>query len=151
MHTDFIHCISIIIVLNISQAIIYCNTRHQVEYLYQRMVEADFAISYIHGDQSQLDRNLVMKEFRSGATRILITTDLLSRGIDIQSVSIVINYELPYNRECYIHRIGRSGRMGRKGVAINFITPRDVEKMKDIEEFYHTDIQPLPLDIIDLV
>ena len=84
------------------------------------------------------ERELIMKEFRSGATRVLITTDLLARGIDVQQVSLVINYDLPTNRENYIHRIGRSGRFGRKGVAINFITEGDMKYMKDIEEFYHT-------------
>ena len=84
---------------------------------------------------------------------ILITTDLLARGIDVQQVSLVINYDLPTNRENYIHRIGRSGRFGRKGVAINFITAGDVRYLRDIEQFYHTQIDEMPmvLDVAELI
>jgi translation initiation factor 4A len=81
----------------------------------------------------QGQRELIMKEFRTGCTRVLITTDLLARGIDVQQVSLVINYDLPINRESYIHRIGRGGRFGRKGVAINFVTTYDVRMMRDVE------------------
>jgi translation initiation factor 4A len=86
-----------------------------------------------HGDMDQKQRGLLMKEFRTGSTRVLITTDLLARGIDVQQVSLVINYDLPTNRENYIHRIGRGGRFGRKGVAINFVTTNDVAMLRDIE------------------
>lgn len=86
-----------------------------------------------HGDMDQKQRELLMKEFRSGSSRVLITTDLLARGIDVQQVSLVINYDLPTNRENYIHRIGRGGRFGRKGVAINFVTTEDVRMLRDIE------------------
>jgi translation initiation factor 4A len=86
-----------------------------------------------HGDMDQQQRGLLMKEFRTGTTRVLVTTDLLARGIDVQQVSLVINYDLPTNRESYIHRIGRGGRFGRKGVAINFVTTNDVAMLRDIE------------------
>lgn len=86
-----------------------------------------------HGDMEQKQREVLMKEFRSGSSRVLITTDLLARGIDVQQVSLVINYDLPTNRENYIHRIGRGGRFGRKGVAINFVTTEDVRMLRDIE------------------
>ncbi len=86
-----------------------------------------------HGDMEQKQREILMKEFRSGSSRVLITTDLLARGIDVQQVSLVINYDLPTNRENYIHRIGRGGRFGRKGVAINFVTNEDVRMLRDIE------------------
>lgn len=82
---------------------------------------------------------------------MLITTDLLARGIDVQQVSLVINYDIPTNRENYIHRIGRSGRFGRKGVAINFITTGDVPLLKDIEEFYKTHIEEMPMNIAQLI
>ena len=85
-------------------------------------------------DQKQ--REVLMKEFRSGSSRVLITTDLLARGIDVQQVSLVINYDLPTNRENYIHRIGRGGRFGRKGVAINFVNTEDVRMLRDIEREY---------------
>ena len=92
-----------------------------------------------------------MKDFRSGASRILISTDLLSRGIDVQQVSLVINYDLPTQFESYIHRIGRSGRYGRKGVSINLCTKYDINKVKEIEQFYETQIEPLPQDFDKLL
>jgi translation initiation factor 4A len=113
--------------LTITQAIIYCNTRRKVDWLTENMQKRDFTVSATHGDMDMRERELIMKEFRSGSTRVLITTDLLARGIDVQQVSLVINYDLPTNRENYIHRIGRSGRFGRKGVAINFITEGDMK------------------------
>ena len=84
-------------------------------------------------DQSD-ERKSVMKEFRDGELRVIIATDIISRGIDVQQVSLVINYDLPSNRENYIHRIGRSGRFGRKGVAINFVTTDDVRTLREIEQ-----------------
>jgi translation initiation factor 4A len=137
--------------LTITQAIIYCNTRRKVDWLTENMQKRDFTVSATHGDMDMRERELIMKEFRSGATRVLITTDLLARGIDVQQVSLVINYDLPTNRENYIHRIGRSGRFGRKGVAINFITEGDMKYMKDIEEFYHTTVEEMPANVADLI
>jgi len=112
--------------LTITQAIIYCNTRRKVEWLTMKMKENDFTVSSIHGELDQKERDTIMREFRTGSSRVLITTDLLARGIDVQQVSLVINYDMPPNRENYIHRIGRSGRFGRKGVSINFIVKADV-------------------------
>jgi translation initiation factor 4A len=137
--------------LTITQAIIYCNTRRKVDWLTQKMQEKDFTVSSMHGDLDQRERDTIMREFRSGSSRVLITTDLLARGIDVQQVSLVINYDLPPNRENYIHRIGRSGRFGRKGVSINFIIHSDVKYMKDIEEFYNTQIVAMPNDVADLL
>ena len=133
--------------MSITQAIIYCNTRQKVEWLSQRLTQMDHEVSCIHGDMHFDKRKSIMNEFCNGCTRILISTDLLARGIDIQQISLVINYELPNQRENYIHRIGRSGRFGRKGVAINFITPREVAKAIDIEKYYHTEIKELPADL----
>jgi len=129
---------------SVSQTIIYCNSRTMVEELYRRLGEDNFSCVCMHGDLSQDERNKIMEEFRNGTSRILISTDLLSRGIDIQQVSLVINYDIPNNIESYIHRIGRSGRYGRKGTSINFLTRYDIKKMKDIEEYYHTIIEELP-------
>ena len=98
---------------------------------------------------SQNDRDHVMQQFKSGVSRVLISTDLLARGIDIQSVSMVINYDLPYIKENYIHRIGRTGRYGRKGVAINFINDQDVESLKNIERYYETQIEEMPANFTD--
>jgi translation initiation factor 4A len=137
--------------LSITQAIIYCNTRRRVEDLTQALKDRSFAVSMSHGEMDQTARENVMKEFRGGASRVLITTDLLARGIDIQQVSLVINFDIPLNRESYIHRIGRSGRFGRKGVAINFIADRDKPLMADIEDFYKTVIEEMPSDIKNLI
>src|ERR1700712_5852074 len=101
----------------------------------------------MHGDMEQAQRDVIMKEFRSGSSRVLIATDLLARGIDVQQVSLVINYDLPANRENYIHRIGRGGRFGRKGVAINFVTADDVRMMREIEQFYSTQIEEMPMNV----
>ncbi len=137
--------------LTITQAIIYCNTRRKVDWLTENMKKKDFTVSATHGDMEMRERELIMKEFRSGATRVLITTDLLARGIDVQQVSLVINFDIPTNRENYIHRIGRSGRFGRKGVAINFVSTGDVPLVKDIEQFYKTTIEEMPMNIADLI
>merc|ERR1712168_970395 len=91
--------------LTITQAVIFCNTRRKVDSLTQHMSQRDFTVSAMHGDMDQKERDVIMKEFRSGSSRVLITTDLLARGIDVQQVSLVINYDLPTNRENYIHRI----------------------------------------------
>ena len=99
------------------------------------MMEANFTVSAMHGEMPQQDRDRIMQEFRSGKSRVLIATDVWGRGIDVQQVSLVINYDLPNNRELYIHRIGRSGRFGRKGVAINFVTNDDVRYLRDIYSF----------------
>jgi len=131
---------------SISQTIIYCNSRNMVEDLYRRLCNDNFSCDCIHGDLSQEERNKIMEEFRNGTSRILISTDLLSRGIDVQQVSLVINYDIPNNIESYIHRIGRSGRFGRKGTSINFLTRYDVKKMKDIEEYYNILVEELPAD-----
>jgi len=137
--------------LTITQAIIYCNTRRKVDWLQEQMQERDFTVSCMHGDMDQRERDIIMREFRSGSSRVLITTDLLARGIDVQQVSLVINFDLPTNRENYIHRIGRSGRFGRKGVAINFLTEGDVRYLRDIEQFYQTEITEMPMNVADLI
>merc|ERR1712088_439671 len=137
--------------LTITQAVIFCNTRRKVDWLTEKMHNRDFTVSAMHGDMDQKERDVIMREFRSGSSRVLITTDLLARGIDVQQVSLVINYDLPTNRENYIHRIGRGGRFGRKGVAINFVTDEDVRVMRDIEQHYATKILELPDYVADLI
>lgn len=137
--------------VTITQAVIFCNTRRKVEWLTEKMTGRDFTVSALHGDMTQQDRELIMKEFRSGSSRVLITTDLLARGIDVQQVSLVINYDLPGNRENYIHRIGRGGRFGRKGVAINFVTADDIRTLREIETFYNTQVEEMPLNIAELI
>ncbi|CAE6424696.1 hypothetical protein ACGC1H_002569 [Rhizoctonia solani] len=137
--------------VTITQAVIFCNTRRKVDWLTEKLTEREFTVSAMHGDMEQNVREGIMKDFRSGTSRVLITTDLLARGIDVQQVSLVINYDLPANRENYIHRIGRGGRFGRKGVAINFVTTEDVRMLRDIEQFYNTQIDEMPLNVADLI
>eukprot|EP00301_Raphidiophrys_heterophryoidea_P017474 c274_g1_i1.p1 GENE.c274_g1_i1~~c274_g1_i1.p1 ORF type:complete len:400 (-),score=120.63 c274_g1_i1:264-1463(-) len=137
--------------VTITQAIIYCNSRRKVDWLTDNMRRRDFTVSAMHGDMDMKEREIIMKEFRSGSSRVLITTDLLARGIDVQQVSLVINYDLPTNNENYIHRIGRSGRFGRKGVAINFVTADDVRTMRSLEQFYNTQIEEMPQNVADLI
>ena len=137
--------------LTITQAVIFCNTRQKVDWLSKKMKEANFTVSAMHGDMDQGTRDSIMEEFRSGASRVLIATDLWGRGIDVQQVSLVICYDLPQSRELYIHRIGRSGRFGRKGVAINFVRNEDVRILRDIEQYYSTQIDEMPGNVEDLV
>ncbi|KAJ9128168.1 RNA helicase [Naganishia onofrii] len=146
--------------LTITQAVIFCNTKRKVDWLTDKMRDANFTVSSMHGDMPQKERDAIMSEFRSGSrqvsipyatNRVLITTDVWARGIDVQNVSLVINYDLPSNREAYLHRIGRSGRFGRKGVAINFVTLEDVRILRDIEQFYSTVIDEMPVGVADLV
>jgi ATP-dependent RNA helicase len=92
-----------------------------------------------------------MAEFRAGQSRVLITTDVWGRGLDVQQVSLVICYDLPQSRELYIHRIGRSGRFGKKGVAINFVTNDDVRTLRDIEQYYSTQIDEMPMNVTELI
>lgn len=137
--------------LAITQSVIFANTRRKVDWLTDQMRSRDHTVSATHGDMDQNTRDVIMREFRSGSSRVLITTDLLARGIDVQQVSLVINFDLPTQPENYLHRIGRSGRFGRKGVAINFVTRDDEVMLKDIQRFYNTVIEELPRDVADLI
>jgi ATP-dependent RNA helicase len=137
--------------LTITQAVIFCNTKRKVDWLTEKMRSNNFTVSAMHGDMPQKERDAIMAEFRSGTTRVLITTDVWARGLDVQQVSLVINYDLPNNRELYIHRIGRSGRFGRKGVAINFVRSDDIRILRDIEQYYSTQIDEMPMNVADLI
>ena len=136
--------------IEIAQAIIYCNTKKVVDYVSEELKKKGHMISSIHGDLKQFERDSVMRDFRSGVTRVLVTTDLLARGIDVYQVSLVINYEMPKEKETYIHRIGRSGRFGRKGNAINFVTPPEKDQLEEIQKYYNTSIEQLPSDLSEL-
>jgi superfamily II DNA/RNA helicase len=132
--------------LSISQCIIYCNSIKRVQDLYEAMKDDEFPVCRIHGNMEKTDRESAFNDFKSGGSRVLISSNVTARGIDIQQVSIVINFDLPKCVHTYLHRIGRSGRWGRKGVGINFITRRDVTKIKTIEEHYSTQISEMPAD-----
>jgi ATP-dependent RNA helicase len=118
-----------------------------VEELMKQMRDANFTVSGMHGEMPQKERSAIMEEFRTGGSRVLITTDVWARGLDVQQVSLVLNYDLPLNREQYIHRIGRSGRFGRKGVAINMATSDDIHVLRDIEQYYSTQIDEMPMNV----
>ena len=133
--------------LNITQALIFCNKRQKAEMLTEKMSAQGYPVSCIHGEMEKTERTRRLEMFRSGSTRVLVSTDLLARGIDVQQVSLVINYELPTTRENYIHRIGRCGRFGRKGTAINLILPEEEGMMKDLCATYGVKMENLPEDL----
>lgn len=133
--------------LTITQAIIFVNKKRTAELLCDNLTQRDFTVSMMHGEMPQENRSLVMREFRSGSSRVLISTDLIARGIDVQQVSLVVNYDLPTSRENYIHRVGRSGRFGRKGVAINLVTDDATADLREIEAHYGTKVDELPSDL----
>ena len=115
------------------------------------MRENFFTVSMMHGDLPQKERDKIMQEFRAGETRVLIASDIWGRGLDVQQVSLVINYDLPINKEMYLHRIGRSGRFGRKGIAINLVKEEELRNLRDIEQYYAIQINPMPKNINDLL
>ncbi|KNH07613.1 DEAD box RNA helicase RH2a [Perkinsela sp. CCAP 1560/4] len=129
-----------------SHSVIFLNTRKRVDWLGLKLKRDNFSVSMIHGEMPQAERDIIVKDFRDGVTRVLLTTDVLSRGIDIEQVTLVVNFDLPKSRELYIHRIGRTGRFTKKGIAINFVTGQDqVQILRDIEQFYNTKIEEMPV------
>jgi superfamily II DNA/RNA helicase len=133
--------------ITLSQCIIYCNSIKRVDDLCEAMKEDGFPVCCIHSNMDKSEREKSFDDFKTGKNRVLISSNVTSRGIDIQQVSIVINFDLPKCVNNYLHRIGRSGRWGRKGVGINFITRRDISKIKEIEEHYSTQIIEMPVSI----
>jgi translation initiation factor 4A len=132
--------------VTVTKSIIYCNTIMKANWLTKELVKKGHEVCCIHSDMAQRERDAVMRDFRDGSARILISSDLLARGIDIQQISLVINYDLPMDKENYIHRIGRSGRYGRKGFAINLVTPEAQKTFKELQTHYSCKIDPLPND-----
>ena len=137
--------------LTINQAIIFVNTKQKCQWLQEELSKKNFTVQAIHGDLTQKERNEITASFRNGQCRVLIATDVFGRGIDISQVTLVINYDLPNSRELYIHRIGRSGRFGRRGVAINFVKDDDIRILRDIEQFYATQIDEMPMNLQDML
>ena len=135
--------------ISISQCIIYCNSIKRIDILYEQMIKDDFPVCCIHSNISKYEREEAFNEFKNGKYRVLISSNVTARGIDIQQVNIVINYDVPKCIHSYLHRIGRSGRWGRKGTAINFVTKYDIKNMKTIEQYYQTEIKELPFDFIN--
>ena len=137
--------------ISITSCVIFCNTLRKVDWLAEEMTKNNYSVASTHGSLDSGERKRILDNFRNGSCRILITTDLLARGIDVQHVSIVINYDLPVNLENYLHRIGRSGRFGRKGLALNFVRDEDAKILHEIETFYETKIDEMPENITGLV
>jgi len=143
-----VHCLNTLFTkLDINQSIIFCNSVNRVELLAKKITELGYSCFYIHAKMKQEDRNRVFHEFRSGSTRHLVSSDLFTRGIDIQSVNVVINFDFPKNSETYLHRIGRSGRFGHLGLAVNLITYDDRFNLYRIEQELGTEIRPIPPNI----
>ena len=130
--------------ISLSQCIIYCNSIKRVIDLHDAMIEDGFPVCCIHSNMDKSARDVAFADFRNGKYRVMISSNVTARGIDIQQISVVINFDIPKCVHTYLHRIGRSGRWGRKGVGINFITRRDVSKLKEIEQHYDTQITELP-------
>eukprot|EP00899_Mesostigma_viride_P025775 jgi/Mesvir1/6382/Mv12117-RA.1 len=137
--------------LTIKQAVLFCNTKRKVDWLTEKMRANNVTVSSMHGDTPLGEREATMGAFRAGKTRLMITTDVLAQGLGMQQVSLVINYDLPYRHELYIHRMGRAGRFGRKGVAINFVLNDDIRILRDIEQYYSIQIDELPINVADLI
>ena len=134
-------------IFSVSQCIIYCNSVKRVQDLYEAMIADEFPVCQIHSNMEKEDRQSSYQAFTSGNMRVLISSNVTARGIDVQQVSTVINFDIPKCVHTYLHRIGRSGRWGRKGMGINFVTRRDARRIKEIEQHYHTEIRELPANI----
>jgi len=137
--------------LSVSQCIIYCNSVKRVQDLYQALLEDGFPVAAIHSSMDKQERTESYKDFKSGKSRVLVSSNVTARGIDVQQVSIVINFDVPKCVHTYLHRIGRSGRWGRKGIGINFVTKRDFRYIKAIEQHYSTQITELPSNYRDII
>lgn len=133
--------------LKINQAMIFCNKQSRADWLASKMTDAKFTLECLHGGMSAEERKKKMDDFRAGSSRVMITTDLTARGIDVQQVETVINFELPIDKANYIHRIGRAGRFGRKGVTINLVGPMEARQKAEIENHWHTTWDELPQDL----
>uniref|UniRef100_A0A674CBK4 RNA helicase n=1 Tax=Salmo trutta TaxID=8032 RepID=A0A674CBK4_SALTR len=145
MEEQKVHCLNTLFSrLQINQSIIFCNSTQRVELLAKKITQLGYSCFYIHAKMMQEYRNRVFHDFRNGLCRNLVCTDLFTRGIDIQAVNVVINFDFPKNAETYLHRIGRSGRFGHLGLAINLITSEDRFNLKSIEDQLVTDIKPIP-------
>jgi superfamily II DNA/RNA helicase len=133
--------------VSVSKAILFVNSRRQATALAERLQAADFSVAVLHAEVPSSERREVMARFRTGGARVLVTTDLSARGIDVQQVSLVVNFSLPPDRETYIHRIGRTGRYARKGAALTFLLPGEAWALRDLETTYRTSIPELPADV----
>merc|ERR1711943_117704 len=143
-----LHCLNTIFSkLDVNQSIIFCNSVNRVELLAKKITEMGYSCFYIHAKMLQSHRNRVFHDFRNGACRNLVSSDLFTRGIDVQAVNVVINFDFLKSAETYLHRVGRSGRFGHLGLAINLITEDDKDNLFTIEDELRTKILPIPSTI----
>jgi superfamily II DNA/RNA helicase len=150
MHNDYdkLDCLKDLFSrLTVSQTIIYANDVRRVKDLYEMMLKEGFAVCCIHREMTKQERSDVISQFRDGKYRMLISSNITARGIDVQQVKTVINFDIPRSVDVYLHRIGRSGRWGRKGIAINFVTKQDIRQMKTIEAHYNVVIEEMNADL----
>ena len=148
-HTKYLTLKDLYATISVSQCIVYCNSIKRVKELYDAMKQDDFPVTTIHSNMEREEREEAYKQFKDGKFRVLISSNVTARGIDIQQVSTVINFDVPKCVHTYLHRIGRSGRWGRKGVGINFVTQRDLRNIKNIEQHYQTEINELPAKFVN--
>ena len=137
--------------ISASKCIVYCNSVNRVVTLYESMMRDGFSVCHIHSNMEKTQRYETLSHFRTGDSRVLISSDITARGIDIQQVSVVVNFDIPRSVYTYLHRIGRGGRWGRKGTAINFVTKYDIQDMRRIESYYQIDIKELSSDHANIV
>ena len=137
--------------ISASKCIVYCNSVNRVVTLYESMMRDGFSVCHIHSNMEKTQRYETLSHFRTGDSRVLISSDITARGIDIQQVSVVVNFDIPRSVYTYLHRIGRGGRWGRKGTAINFVTKYDIQDMRRIELYYQIDIKELSSDHANIV
>ena len=130
--------------ISVTQSIIYCNSIKRVTDLHEAMLQDNFPVCCIHSGMEKSERDAAFRDFKCGKHRVLISSNVTARGIDVQNVGVVINFDVPKDVHTYLHRIGRSGRWGRKGVAVNFVTRWDIKKIKEFEVYYNTAITEMP-------
>lgn len=133
--------------ISVTQSIIYCNSIKRVTDLHEAMLQDNFPVCCIHSGMEKSERDVAFRDFKCGKHRVLISSNVTARGIDVQNVGVVINFDVPKDVHTYLHRIGRSGRWGRKGIAINFVTRWDMKKIKEFEMYYNTSITEMPATI----
>ncbi len=135
--------------ISIAQSVVFANNRRKVDWIAQHLNANHHTVSALHAELAREERTKVMAAFRAGSSRVLVTSDLVCRGIDVQHVNVVINFDVPLNKESYLHRIGRSGRSGKRGLAINFVSAKEVPLLREIEQHYKVQIPELPMDFVE--
>jgi len=137
--------------LTLTQALIFCNTNQTIDFIADDMSGKDLIVTTLHDELDQRERDMVMRELRSGAARVLITSDILARGIDVQQVSLVVNYDFPPDHRTYVHRAGRCGRFGRRGVVVNLVATETLHSIRAIQNDLSIHMEEMPMNIADLL